>query len=113
MDLSDGLGDAVRQVAEASGVGALIDAESLPIDADARSWFESQGLDAIAACMASDDYELLVATRPRQRGRFATALRHADVPLTRIGVCTPGCDVLIRRGGADTPLPRGHSHFGR
>jgi thiamine-monophosphate kinase len=113
MDLSDGLGDAVRQLAEASGVGAIIDADALPIDTAARAWFESHGGDAVAECMASDDYELLVATRPRLRGRFATVLRHTDVPLTRIGICTPDGAVLLRKNGADTPLPRGYSHFGR
>ena len=113
MDVSDGLADAVRQVAEASGVGAVIDAAALPIHAAARAWFDSRGCDPVAACLASDDYELLVATRPRQRGRFAAAARHAAVPLTRIGVCTPERTVLIRQNGADAPLPRGYSHFGR
>ena len=38
MDLSDGLADAVRQVAEASGVGMQIDADALPIAAGVREW---------------------------------------------------------------------------
>ena len=38
MDLSDGLGDAVRQIAEASGVGISIDAGSLPMDPAVREW---------------------------------------------------------------------------
>ena len=33
MDLSDGLADAARQIAEASGTGVRIDAARLPIDA--------------------------------------------------------------------------------
>jgi len=113
IDLSDGLADAVRQLTEASGVGAIIDADALPIEPAARAWFEAHGGDAVAACMASDDYELLVATRPRLRGRFAAAVRHADVPLTRIGICTPDRAVLLRQNGADAPLPRGYTHFGR
>src|SRR6185369_3672124 len=38
MDLSDGLADAVRQVAEASGVGMRIDADALPVAAGVREW---------------------------------------------------------------------------
>ena len=40
MDLSDGLADAVHQIAEASGVGAMIDGGALPIEPGARRWFE-------------------------------------------------------------------------
>src|SRR5205823_6257340 len=32
IDLSDGLADAVHQIAEASGVGLIIDADAIPID---------------------------------------------------------------------------------
>jgi thiamine monophosphate kinase len=63
--------------------------------------------------MASDDYELLIAVHPRTLGRLATARRHAGVPLTRIGVCTPGHEISIRHHGADSPLAAGYSHFGR
>ena len=117
MDLSDGLADAVRQVAAASGVGAIIDADALPIDPAARAWFESHGADAaVEAAAGGDDYELLVAVRPRLRGRLAAARRHGDVPLTKIGVCTDGSALTLRRtaSGAvvDMPLPpAGFSHF--
>ena len=37
MDLSDGLADAVHQLAEASGVGATIDGGALPIEPEARA----------------------------------------------------------------------------
>lgn len=113
MDVSDGLADAVRQVADASGVGAVIDAAALPIDPAARAWFESRGADAVAASMSSDDYELLVAARPRTGGRLATAIRHAGVPLTRIGRCTPERAVVIRHNGVESPIPAGYAHFGR
>jgi thiamine-monophosphate kinase len=111
MDLSDGLADAVRQVAEASGVGAVIDA--LPIDPEARRWFESRGADPLhEAITGGDDYELLAAVRPRTRSRLAAAHRHGGVPLTRIGVCTKDPGVVIRRApGDDRPMPPGYSHF--
>lgn len=111
MDLSDGLADAVQQVAEASGVGAVIDAEALPIEPEARRWFESRGADAVWESIAGgDDYELLVAVRPRMRRRLA-ATRHGDAPLTRIGICTSDRAIVLRRPGKSQPLPRGYSHF--
>jgi thiamine-monophosphate kinase len=112
MDLSDGLADAVRQIADASGVGAIIDAADLPIEPEARRWFESRGADPVhEAMVGGDDYELLVAVRPRTRSRLAAAQRHGGVALTRIGVCTAGGGVLLHRNGATEPMPRGYTHF--
>ncbi|MBI4486324.1 MAG: thiamine-phosphate kinase [Acidobacteria bacterium] len=112
MDLSDGLADAVRQVAQASGVGAIIDADAVPIDAGARGWFEARGRDALLDAIAGgDDYELLVAVRPRTRSRLAAAIRHGGVPLTRIGAFTAERELIVRRAAGDVALPSGYSHF--
>jgi thiamine-monophosphate kinase len=113
IDLSDGLSDAVYQMAAASDVGARIDASLLPVDARAREVLGAAGADPIAeAITAGDDYELLVSVRTRTRGRLAAAIRHGGVALTRIGVCTEDPAVVLLRNGAETPLPRGgFSHF--
>ncbi|MEW6321686.1 MAG: thiamine-phosphate kinase [Acidobacteriota bacterium] len=114
MDLSDGLADAVRQVAEASGCGAVIDGAALPVDPEARRWFEARGVDAVTAAMTGgDDYELLVAVPPRWKGRLRHARRHvADPPLTRIGVLTKDRGtVVVERGGRMEALPAGYEHF--
>ena len=113
MDLSDGLADAVRQVAEASNTGALVEAASVPITAAARAWFSRLGQDPLMAAMAGgDDYELLFSVPRRARGRLATVIRQArGVPITRIGTLTPGRDVAVRRDGRDEPLPAGFAHF--
>jgi thiamine-monophosphate kinase len=117
MDLSDGLADGLHQIAEASGVGVTIDAETLPIDPGARAFFEARGQDAvIEALTAGDDYELLVSVRPRTQRRLEAATRRGEAPLTRIGRCTEDRTMTLRRtaGGeaaAARPLPHGYSHF--
>ncbi|HEY2432174.1 MAG TPA: thiamine-phosphate kinase [Vicinamibacterales bacterium] len=113
MDLSDGLADAVRQVAEASGTGARIDASLLPIDPAVREWFSRRGLDAAAAAAAGgDDYELLFTVPRRRRGRLATVVRQArGVSVTRIGALTAEPGVFLVRGEASEPLPAGFVHF--
>ena len=113
MDLSDGLADAVRQIAAASGTGARIDAGALPIEEGARAWFSHAGLDpAASAAAGGDDYELLFAAPRRARGRLATVLRQArGLTAARIGVLTREPEVVLLRNGAAEPLPPGFVHF--
>jgi thiamine-monophosphate kinase len=118
MDLSDGLADAAHHMAEASGVGMTIDAGTLPIDPGALAWNAGRQADPVhAALTAGDDYELLVAVRPRERRRAAALAERAGAPLTCIGTCTPGGTVMLRRasaGGApvDAALTReAYAHF--
>lgn len=113
MDLSDGLADAVRQIAGASGTGAAVDAAALPVPDAARAWFTATGVDpAVAAAAGGDDYELLFAVPRRSRGRLATVVRQArGVAVTRIGVLTREPEIVLRRDGAVEPLPAGFVHF--
>ena len=114
VDLSDGLADGVRRIAEASGVGVIVDASLLPIDPAARAFFGAQCLDPVEASLEADDYELLVTVRPRARGRLAAAIRHGGAPLTRIGRCTEDRAITIRPSGTeatDAALPAGYTHF--
>jgi thiamine-monophosphate kinase len=112
IDLSDGLGDAVRRLAESSGVGAVVDASVLPIDPEADRWFGGRGTDPVGAAISrGDDYELLFTVRPRRRGALKAVSRHGGTPLTRIGVCTENRALLLRRDGSDQPLPAGYDHF--
>lgn len=113
MDLSDGLADAVRQVSAASGVGARIEAEALPVHPGAARWFDASGQDAVRASLAGgDDYELLIAVPRRRRSRLRTVVGQArGVPLTRIGELTADREVVLRRNGALEALPEGFVHF--
>jgi thiamine-monophosphate kinase len=114
MDSSDGLADAVRQVAEASGCGVELNADLLPIDPGARAWWESVGADPVTKALSGgDDYELLFAVPPRWRGRLRHARAHAATPpLTKIGVLTrtPHEFVVIRDGRRER-LPGGFEHW--
>jgi thiamine-monophosphate kinase len=113
MDLSDGLADAVRQLAGASGLGAVVDGAALPIPAAAREWFRRAGTDPVLAATAGgDDYELLFAVPRRARGRLATVIRQArGVPVTKIGELTADTALVLLNHSAREPLPDGFVHF--
>jgi thiamine-monophosphate kinase len=113
MDLSDGLADGVRQICEASGVGAAIDAASLPIPDAARTWFERAGRDPIVEAVAGgDDYELVFTAPRRARGRLSTVIRQArGVPAARIGEITRERAIVLTRAGSAERWPEGFTHF--
>jgi thiamine-monophosphate kinase len=113
MDLSDGLADAVRQLAAASGVGIAIDAASLPIAEPVRRWHEARGGAPTAAVLqGGDDYELLFTVRPAHQGRLRGARRLlGDLAITRIGVVTRERRVVLRSASGTHELPEGFEHF--
>jgi len=103
VDLSDGLADGIRQLGEASGLGAIIDADALPIEEGATL------LDALAG---GEDYELLFAVSPRMRSRLKNAMRLAGgLAVTRIGRFTADRAMLLHRSGSTEELPTGFEHF--
>ena len=113
LDVSDGLADAARRLADASGVGVVIDADALPVHAGVRDWTGRSGQDAIALALSGgEDYELALAVRPRQRSKFLAALRRcAGLPVTRVGRFTTERGYWLDRAGARVPLPSGFAHF--
>lgn len=113
MDLSDGLADALRQVAAASGCGVRIDANALPIDTEAAEWWRGRNVDAVNAALAGgEDYELMFAIPKRGGGRLRNVTRQvADPPLTKIGSFTKGTALIVDRDGHEEAVTRGYEHF--
>jgi len=111
IDLSDGLADGLRRIAEDSGCGMQIEAASLPIDQSARWVFESLGRDPLTgAVTGGDDYELLFTVPARLRGRFRAAKPHLGTAATRIGTVT--AEGLALEGAGEIDLSRlGFDHF--
>jgi thiamine-monophosphate kinase len=103
IDLSDGLADGVRQIGEASGLGAIVEADALPIE---------EGATVRDALGGGEDYELLFAVSPRMRSRLKNARRLAsDLAVTRIGRLTADRAMLLSRNGSTEELPTGFEHF--
>lgn len=113
MDSSDGLADAVRQVAEASHTGAVIEAGAVPVHPGAAVWAAEAGLDPVSFALdGGEDYELLLAVPPRKRRAFlAITARCRGLAVTRVGRLTAEPGHWLERNGSLEPLPRGFSHF--
>jgi len=104
VDLSDGLADGVRQIGEASRLGAVIDARAVPIE---------RGAALMDALSGGEDYELLFAVSPKLRRRLESVRRlNKDLAVTRIGRLTADHAFLLERDGRTEKLTRGFVHFG-
>ena len=112
IDLSDGLADGARQMAQASQTGVVLEADAIPLNEGARRWAARAGADALTLALSGgEDYELLFAVRPRRRRAFLAAARQAgDPPVTKIGRLTREPGAWLDRGGQLQPLPAGFEH---
>ncbi len=110
MDVSDGLLLDCARLADASGCGAAIDLDALPLSS---AFVAERGAGRAARLFAAtggDDYALLAAL-PAGLDPFTLSLP-ADARLTRIGSLTPGSGLALHDSGGPVPLPErlGHEH---
>lgn len=111
IDVSDGLLQDLGHLCGRSGVGAEIDAPSLPLGPEVAA-LGAEGLQL--ALTGGEDYELLATVPPSKLRGLRAAARARKVPLTTIGRITEGRGVrLLGAGGDELPLPqtRGYEHF--
>jgi thiamine-monophosphate kinase len=114
MDVSDGLAGDLAKLCAASGVSAVIDAQSIPLSAAAAALI-ARGTVGIAAIVSGgDDYEILCAIPENRFEAFARAALAAGVAVTSIGAVVAGDSVsrFLDAQGRDIPLKRlSYSHF--
>lgn len=107
IDLSDGLSTDLAHICEESGVGAEINAESIPRASVGKPACE---VDLDLALHGGEDYELLFTAAPAKR----IPAQIAGVAITCIGVITRGRRIVLRKakGVGSELVPRGWEHFG-
>lgn len=112
MDLSDGLAADLPKLAGASGVGAEVEVERLPLSAALQSAASPQQAQAWALG-AGDDYELLLAVPPERQHQLTALAGRLNLKLTVIGRLKPGNAVTWTLHGREISPPPGYQHFRR
>lgn len=112
IDLSDGLARDLHRLCRASGTGAVVERETLPIDSGLPALADLPTEPVDLALHGGEDYGLLFAVPPeRLPAMRKVAARFA---VRRIGRLDAGPRVVLAEGGAFAPLPdRGFDHFAR
>ena len=114
MDLSDGLAKDLHRLCAASGVGARLDLEAIPVAPALRAAEGWLGADPLQLAIGfGEDYELLATFAEEDVGRAREDLDPFGVTLTVVGTIIEGSGVVAVDGdGVETPLePRGWDHF--
>jgi thiamine-monophosphate kinase len=114
MDVSDGLAGDLTKLCTASGVSAVIDAQSIPLSAAAAALLARGTVDMEAIVSGGDDYEILCAISENRLDAFAQAAGLAGVAVTSIGTIIGGGAVprfLDPQGREIALRRRSYSHF--
>jgi thiamine-monophosphate kinase len=114
IDLSDGLASDLRHLCRASGVGARVDTDRLPLSPAFRAataWLAAPPLEV--ALRGGEDYQLLFTVPPGlQTGMASQVKRHLGLNLFRIGEITRDKRIrLITSGRVRALRYRGYDHF--
>lgn len=111
IDLSDGLLIDTDRLCAASGVGARVELDRLPLAPALRGLASSQARDLALA--GGEDYELLFAVRPRRVAALCAMRTALGCRVTEIGEVVRGHGVTVVADGRVLTLTtaRGHEHF--
>jgi thiamine-monophosphate kinase len=113
MDVSDGLAGDLAKMMRASGTGASVDLDAVPLSTAVRSAAGLAPSLLDRAVTGGDDYEILATVSPAQLLAFRAAAKAAGVELTPIGeVLDASQGIVYRRNGAPITFEKGSfSHF--
>lgn len=111
IDVSDGLLADLGHVLEASGVGARLALDAVPLSPVYRAHVSEIGWDYALA--GGDDYELCITVPPGRRGEIEALARERQFSLWAIGevTSTGGLRVHDAAGRLYRSEPAGHDHF--
>ena len=113
MDLSDGLSSDIKKLCDASGVGAKIYVNSLPISSELRLAAADLNADPIKlAASGGEDYELLITCAEESVDSVALAIDLSGSNASIIGEIVDEIGVtLVSSNGNTESMPRGWEHF--
>jgi thiamine-monophosphate kinase len=111
IDLSDGLASDLGHILQASGVGARVELDELPLSEALCAAVPPEQRPGLALG-GGDDYELCFTVPPQQLQAVQARLAALGTPVSRIGEIVAGSGVQGRRAGVPTALKvRGYNHF--
>ena len=94
IDVSDGLEQDLSHILKSSGVGAVIEAQKLPID-DSVNKYINKTHDWSLPLSGGDDYELCFTANIANRGKILRLSQELKIKVTKIGVINSSKKLVI------------------
>lgn len=113
MDVSDGLAGDLAKLCRASGVGARVEVERMPLSPAARAALDAEPALIEPVLTGGDDYEVVCAIPPARLDAFVAAAAETGVPVTAIGRIEKGVapPAFIQSGRPLAFVRPSFSHF--
>lgn len=105
IDVSDGFAADLGHLLDASGVGATVRLEALPVSGAVRK-AAPPGDPFGPALAGGEDYELVFTVPPARLSRARRAATGAGTPITVVGEITPEAGLVLRDAGGRRHQPR-------
>lgn len=99
IDISDGLLADLTHLCQASGVGAHIMAEKIPLSPAAQRWSNNQTTALSQLMSGGEDYELLFTIDPTVRSQLQAVSEECKTPITEIGRIIASPDIIVTHFG--------------
>lgn len=110
IDISDGLNADLNHICDASGVGACLDLEQIPVHPVLKKHRPHKAL--AMALQGGDDYELCFTIPREHEQEFKKQLKQHGKRCVKIGMIEEAHGLRGRRGACIERLPvKGYSHF--
>lgn len=114
IDISDGLIQDLRHIAEKSGVGAMVRLSNIPLSTAMKRHILNKPDDITFAMSGGEDYELLFTARPERKEEIEELSKEINLPITAIGEIVPKEDGIkvIAQDGMEMKIEKeGFEHF--
>ncbi|MFQ5508682.1 MAG: thiamine-phosphate kinase [Leptospirillia bacterium] len=113
IDVSDGLSQDLGHILEESGVGAVLEADKIPLSDALCEYAEGAGLDPLEFALGGgEDYELLFAVTPEKQEMVTRMMADSGLAAIPIGRMTEAPGLRLSRDGREVALvARGYEHF--
>lgn len=112
-DISDGLVADLGHICETSGLGAMIEAEAVPLSPGGRAAAAHDPAWLPRLLTGGDDYEIVFTAAPEAADAVRRAGAETGLAVTRIGCLVPGNGVVVQRADGTAVAIRngGYHHF--